>query len=103
MNAVTIVGLLCIDDTFRDAFFKEKGKYLDDTLKQIPLLLSWGDKQALMAIAQDPEAPKAFGAVATAMRKVGCPNSPCLYVYYNTLNAPPVVPPGPGPASAQQK
>jgi hypothetical protein len=106
MNAHIIIGLLCTDDVFREKFFKNGGGGLDATLEGMPLLLSWSERKGLMDLANDgkeKESPvaKSFDAVAAVMRRVGCPNPPCPYLYYATVTPP--VPPGPGPASAQQK
>lgn len=98
MNALTIVGLLCTDDTFRRTFFENQGVGLDETLKRVPLLLSGGEKLALMALADNGEVAEALAAAAAAMRRIGCPQSPCPFGFYGTLN-PPQVPPPPNPAA----
>jgi hypothetical protein len=110
MNANMIIGLLCLDDAFRDTFFKNGASGFEEALKPVPLLLSWSEKKGLMALADagmDPnsEVRKAFNAMAATMRKVGCPNPPCLYLFVTTVIQPtfPLPPPPPDPTMAQQK
>ncbi|MFI5184604.1 MAG: hypothetical protein ACHQNV_09410 [Vicinamibacteria bacterium] len=106
MNAHVVIGLLCTDAAFREKFFKNGGSGLSETLEEIPLPLSWSERQGLMALADDGQnknspVAKGFEQVAAVMSRVGCPNPPCPYLYYATVNPPPI-PPGPGPEMAKK-
>jgi hypothetical protein len=93
MNFALVLGQLCIDKRFREAFFADDGKNAEELLRSLQLLFSAEERTLLLLISKkgghSPGLKQDFGQVNDdLLAAAGCGRGPCP-IHYFTLNKQP--------------
>ena len=90
MNFAVVLGQLCIDERFREAFFAEGGKNARRVLARLPLPFTGAERLLLLKLSKkggnSPGLKQDFAALNKAIVAAGCGRGPCPIDYF-TLNA----------------
>jgi hypothetical protein len=81
MNFALVLGQLCIDERFREAFFANRGRNARRVLATLPLPFTGVERRLLLRISKkggnSPGLKQDFTALNKAIVAAGCGRGPC--------------------------